>query len=244
MGQLHPQVSGAARRSGGWLVLAPGVALPGGDHRIHAVTSGASFRAVLRAERPRLAVLSIPPGGELDLRELMNERERRPGLTAVLLTEAGAVADRVAALEAGLDEALSRETDPRELLARLQRLDRGRAVELDSDRLPVADGIQLAISSRDLVRAGERVHLRPKEFGLLFLLARHPGRTFTREQVLDLAWGPSTDATPRTVDVHVRWLREKLEPRPGEPRYLLTVRGVGYRLEPAADHSPVALTEA
>ncbi|MBA3851001.1 MAG: winged helix-turn-helix transcriptional regulator [Chloroflexi bacterium] len=101
----------------------------------------------------------------------------------------------------------------------------------DAHRLRVSDGIDLDLDSRELRRDGRAVHLRPKEFGLLDLLARHPGRTFTRRQLLDRVWGSDRDGDPRTVDVHVRWLREKLEEDPEHPRLLMTVRGVGYRLD-------------
>ncbi len=74
--------------------------------------------------------------------------------------------------------------------------------------------------------------MRPKEFSLLALLARNPGRVYTRRQLLDRVWGPGTSSDPRTVDVHVRWLRSKIEPDPGRPIHLVTVRGIGYRLDP------------
>ncbi len=81
-------------------------------------------------------------------------------------------------------------------------------------------------------RSGTLVHLRPKEFQLLSVLASHPGRAYTRRQLLDQVWGTGHDGDPRTVDVHVRWLRSKIEPRPEAPVHLVTVRGVGYRLDP------------
>jgi DNA-binding response OmpR family regulator len=75
------------------------------------------------------------------------------------------------------------------------------------------------------------VHLRPKEFGLLAMLAGHPGRAWTRRQLMDRVWGPGHAGESRTVDVHVRWLRSKIEPDPAHPVRLVTVRGVGYRLD-------------
>jgi DNA-binding response OmpR family regulator len=78
------------------------------------------------------------------------------------------------------------------------------------------------------------VHLRPKEYGLLALLAAHPGRAYSRRDLLDRVWGPHHRGGMRTVDVHVRWLRSKIEPVPDQPVLLVTVRGIGYRLDPAA----------
>jgi DNA-binding response OmpR family regulator len=98
--------------------------------------------------------------------------------------------------------------------------------------LLVGDGPELDLAGHELRRQGEVVHLRPKELGLLALLAAHPGRAYTRWELLDRVWGPGHDAGTRTVDVHVRWLRAKVEPDPGRPVHLITVRGVGYRLDP------------
>jgi DNA-binding response OmpR family regulator len=98
--------------------------------------------------------------------------------------------------------------------------------------LPVAAGCELDLFAHELRRDGRLVHLRPKEFDLLAVLASHPGRAWTRRQLLDRAWGHGHDGDPRTIDVHVRWLRSKVEPEPEQPAHLVTVRGVGYRLDP------------
>jgi DNA-binding response OmpR family regulator len=88
------------------------------------------------------------------------------------------------------------------------------------------------MAAHELRRGGAIVHLRPKEFGLLATLAAHPGRAYTRRELLDRVWGSGHGSGPRTVDVHVRWLRSKIEPDPEHPLHLVTVRGVGYRLDP------------
>jgi hypothetical protein len=99
-------------------------------------------------------------------------------------------------------------------------------------RLPIAEGYELDLSARQLRRAGEAVYLRPREFQLLAALASNPGRAFTRRQLMDLAWDPDHDIDPRTVDVHVHWLRAKIEATPARPTHLVTIRGFGYRLDP------------
>ena len=99
-------------------------------------------------------------------------------------------------------------------------------------RLPVADGFELDLAARELRHAGRPVRLRPMEFRLLATLAADPGRAFTRRQLLDLAWNPRRPIDLRTVDVHVHWLRTKIEPEPARPTHLVTVRGFGYRLDP------------
>jgi DNA-binding response OmpR family regulator len=99
--------------------------------------------------------------------------------------------------------------------------------------LPVADGYELDIVARELRHDGIVVHLRPREFDLLATLAANPGRAFTRNQLIDLAWHLDGGIGPRAVDVHVHWLRSKIERRPAEPVHLVTVRSFGYRLDPA-----------
>ena len=98
--------------------------------------------------------------------------------------------------------------------------------------LPVADGFDLDLVGRRLRHDGRPVHLRPREFDLLATLASNPGRAFTRGQLIALAWDSEGQIGPRTVDVHIHWLRAKLERQPRQPIYLVTVRGFGYRLDP------------
>ena len=98
--------------------------------------------------------------------------------------------------------------------------------------LPVADGFELDLAGRVLRHGSTPVHLRPIEFSLLATLAGAPGRAFTRRQLLDTAWPSRPPVDLRTVDVHVHWLRSKIEREPSRPAYLVTVRGYGYRLDP------------
>lgn len=98
--------------------------------------------------------------------------------------------------------------------------------------LPVAAGVELDLVAHELRRAGRPVHVRPKEFLLLSILAANPGRAFSRRQLLDMAWDPDRDVDPRTADVHVHWLRSKIEATPRRPAHLVTIRGFGYRLDP------------
>ena len=98
--------------------------------------------------------------------------------------------------------------------------------------LAVTEDTELDLVAHEVRRGGSIVHLRPKEFQLLAMLAAHPGRAYTRRQLLDRVWGPGHAGDPRTVDVHIRWLRSKIESQPDVPNHLVTVRGVGYRLDP------------
>lgn len=97
--------------------------------------------------------------------------------------------------------------------------------------IELGEGMELDLLAHELRRHGATVHLRPKEYGLLALLATHPGRAYTRRQLLDRVWGAGHAGGQRTVDVHVRWLRAKLEDGSTSARRIVTVRGVGYRLD-------------
>ena len=141
------------------------------------------------------------------------------------------------------DDALATTTAAAELAGRLAWLDgRARPRPGSSPVLPVGDHLQLDLAAHELRRDGQVIHLRPKEFGLLALLAAHPGRAYTRRELLHVVWGPAHVGGPRTVDVHVRWLRSKIEPRPSAPAYLVTVRGVGYRLDEPPEALPASVT--
>lgn len=172
---------------------------------------------------------SVDPGE--GLRELLRLCRARPRQRVLFLTPPHAANERLAALEAGVDEAVATPIEDAELAGRLSLLIR-RAGGAPSTRLSIGGRAELDLERRELVLDGERVHLRPKEAGLLELLAREPGRTITRARILDRVWGPEHQGDPRTIDVHVRWLRAKIEPDPRRPQRLITVRGVGYRLEP------------
>ena len=104
-------------------------------------------------------------------------------------------------------------------------------------RLPVAEATVLDLLAHELRRDGQPIPLRPKEYQLLATLASNPGHAFSRRQLLDLAWDRDRDIDTRTVDVHVHWLRAKIEASPRHPTHLITVRGFGYRLDPWPDGS-------
>jgi hypothetical protein len=102
----------------------------------------------------------------------------------------------------------------------------------DGAILPVGNGYELDVAAHELRDAAMIVHLRPKEFQLLAVLAANPGRAFTRAQLIEVAWSSHRDVDPRTVDVHVHGLRAKIEPEPERPTHLVTIRGFGYRFDP------------
>jgi DNA-binding response OmpR family regulator len=150
----------------------------------------------------------------------------------LILTAKSEEFDKVVGLEVGADDYLTKPFGMRELMARLRALLRRSAARRgDSDdgtRISTGD-LELDARGRSVKRKGIEIQLKPKEFDLLHFLARNPGQVFTREQLLERVWGYEFFGGSRTVDVHIRWLREKLEDEPAQPRHILTVRGVGYK---------------
>lgn len=186
---------------------------------------------VTRARQVRPGVvLCFTDDAEPGLQQLRDLRVAFPETRVLFVTPPGSIETRLAALEAGIDDVLAMPIDDIEVAGRLRLLAR-RSRPPRETRLPVGKGVELDLDRRELLRNGEWVHLRPKEARLLELFARAPGRVLTREQILRRVWGPNHHGDQRTVDVHVRWLRAKIEPLPRQPAFLLTVRGVGYRLE-------------
>jgi two-component system, OmpR family, alkaline phosphatase synthesis response regulator PhoP len=219
-----------------WLVLATtGAAtqlerLAGGS--VTVVDDIRRFRELLLATHPRLVVCGQPPAGVAELELLLAERRRRSGLRIVHLAPPEAVDDRLAALTSGFDDALASTIPAIELVGRLTWLDgRARARATSGSLVKLGEDLELDLAAHELRHGGAAVHLRPKEFGLLALLATHPGRAYTRAELLERVWNGTHEGGGRTVDVHVRWLRSKIEPDPERPVHLVTVRGVGYRYD-------------
>lgn len=220
-----------------WLVLAtegPGLELAHAapkSARVRATGDPRLYADLLLRDRPRIAVVSQPPADAPAVQATVRERRRRSGLRTVHLSPPGDLSVRLQALRDGFDEALPATVEGVELAARAALLEE-RTASRSTASLAVADGLELDLLAHELRLDGRAVHLRPKEFQLLAMLAAHPGRAFTRRQLLDRVWGPGQVGDPRTVDVHVRWLRSKIEAQPERPVHLVTVRGVGYRLDP------------
>lgn len=201
------------------------------DGRLRVVRDPQAFCALLTSSRPHVAVVAVPPATPDVENTVLQVRRRRTGLRIVHLTTPADVDQRIDALRRGFDDALTTEVGPDELARRLEILD-DRARERHATDVPVAHNVVLDPVAHEVRRNGELIHLRPKEFQLLAMLAAHPGRAYSRRQLLDRVLGPGHGGDPRTVDVHVRWLRAKIEPAPATPVHIVTVRGVGYRLDP------------
>lgn len=201
-------------------------------YRCLVAADGARALELARTERPDLLLLDVMLPG-IDGLEVCRRVRALSTVPIIMLTARVDEIDRVVGLEVGADDYVTKPFSTRELLARVRaalRRAEMRPAEEAAQPLTVG-GLQIDPLGRRLTRDDEGVALKPKEFDLLLFLARHPGQVFTREQLLDRVWGYEFAGGTRTVDVHIRWLREKIEPDPARPVLLLTSRGVGYKLE-------------
>lgn len=183
-------------------------------------------------ERPALFLLDIMvPGGDgLDVCRRIRETPALAGAPVIFLTAKTAESDRVIGLELGADDYVSKPFSPRELVARVKAVLRRVEQPLAPATLRAGD-LEIDTAAMVVSVGGKPITTTATEFRLLEYLARHPGRVFTRDQLLDSVWGDTRFVTPRSVDVYVRRLREKIERDPESPHYLKTVRGAGYRFE-------------
>ena len=147
----------------------------------------------------------------------------------IMLTAKAAEADRVVGLELGADDYVVKPFSPRELVARVRAVLRRIDGETGASERLVSGKMEIDLRSREVVVDGKPIELTPTEFDLLSYLAHHPGQVFTRLQLLREVQGYTYDAFARTIDTHVKNLRHKIEEDPKEPKYILTVHGVGYR---------------
>lgn len=195
-------------------------------------SSGAGVIAEAQRQKPALFVLDIMvPGRDgLDLCRQIRQTPELASVPVIFLTARSSEADRVLGLELGADDYIPKPFSPRELVARVKAV--LRRFERPLSTLPVQIGaIEIDPGSMVLTVDGKPVPTTATEFRLLEHFARHAGRVFTRDQLLDSVWRDTAFVTPRSVDVYVRRIREKIEPDPENPRYLKTVRGAGYRFE-------------
>ena len=196
------------------------------------VGDGGSAIASVRSAKPDLLVLDLGLPGRDGL-DVAREIRRWSNTPIVMLTARGNETDRVVGLELGADDYVVKPFSPKELVARIRAvLRRTRAAERGAEVLRAAD-IEIDTGKMRVTVAGRPVELTPTEFQLVSTLVAEPGRVFTRGQLLDAVHGIAIESYERAIDAHVKNIRRKIEPRPGSPRYLLTVHGVGYRFADA-----------
>ncbi|MCQ3939251.1 MAG: DNA-binding response regulator [Chloroflexi bacterium] len=181
---------------------------------------------------PDLILLDLMLPGPDGLQVCQALRRRPQYIPIIMLTAKDDDVDKIVGLEIGADDYITKPFKIRELLARIRAL--LRLVQRSASpglRVFRFDSLEVNIESRTVTRGGRRVNLTPKEFELLALLVSNPRRVFGRETLLEKVWGYNYAGETRTVDVHIQRLRQKIEPDPGEPRFLVTVRNIGYKFE-------------
>lgn len=211
-------------------------------YQVVTAADGASALEAARREKPDLVILDLmlPEIDGLEVcRQLRREDVGKPRLPIMMLTAKSDEIDVVLGLEVGADDYMTKPFGRHELLARVRALFRRVAPVQDSPAQPdpvseqgllVVGPIVINLAGRLVTCRGQEMELQPKQFDLLVYLARNRGTVLTRDQLLHNVWGYDYAGDTRTVDVHVRWLREKLEEDPSNPRMIQTVRGVGYCL--------------
>ena len=204
-------------------------ALEAEGYRVVAAADGRAALDRFRAERPDLVLLDLmlPELGGVEVTRIIRAES---GVPIVMLTAKDAEVDKVVGLELGADDYVTKPFSLRELTARIRALFRRSEQRVAEPAPPYVDlgHVQLDLAGHRLLRDGVELPLKPKAFELLAFLVRHPGQVFTRDQLLEHVWGYEYGGETRTVDVHVHWLRSRLEDDPGDPQLLHTVRGVGY----------------
>lgn len=186
-----------------------------------------------REQQPDLIVLDVMLPG-VDGIQVCRLLRRDSTVPIIMLTALGGEGDRVAGLDTGADDYMPKPFGMRELLARVRALLRRsapRVTEAPIAAAVTAGDLRLDPERRETTRGGTVVRMKPKEFDLLLFFAEHRGRVFSREQILNEVWGYDFYGGPRTVDVHIRWLRQKIEADAANPLRLRTVRGSGYLFE-------------
>ena len=202
-------------------------------HRVSAVGEGCAAIERATNEHFDIVLLDVALGAGPDGYEVCRTlRGRRNVVPIIMLTALDSEADAVLGLEAGADDYVTKPFGLAELRSRIRAVLRRsgpRAAGLGSDVLTIG-AVSLDRSRREVSIEGEPVRLTFSEFELLDALMTDPGRLLNRQELLRAIWGDSAYRDPRAIDVHIRHLREKLEPEPEKPKYILTVRGAGYRL--------------
>jgi len=181
------------------------------------------------ADDPDLVVLDVmmPRMSGLDVCKQL--KARRPSIPIIMLTARGQEIDKVVGLELGADDYVTKPFSIRELMARVKAVLRRASSQAGTPEVYRFSDVEVKIRSNEVLRAGTLIELSSKEFALLAYFISHPAETLSRDRLLDAVWGYENYPNTRTVDTHIVHLRQKLEPNPEEPRFILTVHGSGYK---------------
>jgi DNA-binding response OmpR family regulator len=197
-------------------------------YEVISATDGVDGLERALADNPDLVVLDVmmPRMSGLDVCKQL--KVKKPSLPIIMLTARGQEIDKVVGLELGADDYVTKPFSIRELMARVKAVLRRVSPQTVEDIYRFSD-VEVNVRSNEVLRAGTRVELSAKEFALLAYFVSHPAETLSRDRLLDAVWGYENYPNTRTVDTHIVHLRQKLEPNPEEPRFILTIHGTGYK---------------
>ncbi len=201
-------------------------------YQVVVANNGKKGLELAKSEQPDMVILDVLMP-EMDGWEVCQALRQSSAVPILMLTALGEEIDRILGLELGADDYLTKPFSTRELKARIKAM--LRRVELDRSQIPEADTLtvgelHLELESHQVYKGEQKLTLRLKEFELLRLLMMRQAKVVTRAELFDQIWGTDWLGDTRTLDVHIRWLREKIEQDPSNPQYIQTVRGVGYRI--------------
>jgi two-component system alkaline phosphatase synthesis response regulator PhoP len=199
-----------------------------GGFRVQSTGDGQTALAMARRERPDLVVLDLNLP-RMDGLDVCRSLRRESDVPIIMLTARVEETDRLIGLELGADDYITKPFSPKELVARVRAVLRRAKGEVYQPGIIRAADLVIDLEGHRVTRGEDPVRLSRMEFNLLTTLARAPGQTFTRAQLLDSLHGVAYDGFDRSIDAHIKNLRRKLEPTPAEPKYILTVYGIGYR---------------
>jgi len=194
-------------------------------------TDGVQALDMARANKPDLIILDImlPEMSGFEVCRILRKEMVVP---IIMLTARDDEIDKVTGLDLGADDYMTKPFSMRELMARIRAMLRRMEIQTVVPETPLKFGdLEVDILHHLITRVGVVLNLSPKEFDLLVFLTSNKGLVFNRDQLLEKVWGYDYSGDTRTIDVHIRWLREKIEDNPEDPRRLITVRGVGYKFE-------------
>ena len=201
-------------------------------YEVHTAGDAEGGEFLLGQVHPDLVILDIMLPGKSGL-DVARDLRQHSEVPIIMLSAKGDEVDRILGLEFGADDYVTKPFSPRELVSRVKAILRRTANTSDRHTCITIGALEIDDTSRQVTVAGEPVHLTSSEYGILMLLARHPGKAFSRQAILAALWDESPVGDERAIDVHIHNMREKLEADPKNPVYLLTVRGFGYRLREA-----------
>lgn len=202
-------------------------------YQVRVAKDGPEALNCVEKDQPDLLVLDVMLPG-MDGLEVCRQLQLNPKfrqIPIIMLTAKGEVIDRVLGLELGADDYMTKPFSPRELSARIKARLRRINTSDGSDSELVRGELRIDVKGFRVHVKGEEIELTPKEFELLRVLVTHPGKVYSRDELLERIWGYEYDGDTRTVDVHVRHLRLKIENDPSNPEYIETLRGIGYRFK-------------